>query len=86
MSKPVSTTLASHFKFSELQKSQSMDEVEHMSKVLYVSAVGSTMYAMVCTRPDIAKSVIVVSRYMANLGKKALGNCLVDIEISQRSS
>ena len=28
-----------------------------MSKVLYVSAVGSLMYNMVCTRPDIAHVV-----------------------------
>ena len=49
---------------------QSMDEVEHMSKVPYASAVGSIMYAMVCTRPDIAQSVSVVSKYMANPGKR----------------
>ena len=69
-SKPVSTPLASHFKLSELQMPQSMDEVEHMSKVPYASAVGSIMYAMVCTRPDIAQSVSVVSKYMANPGKR----------------
>lgn len=28
------------------------------------------MYAMVCTHPDIAHGVSVVSRYMANLGKE----------------
>uniref|UniRef100_A0A3Q7IX76 Reverse transcriptase Ty1/copia-type domain-containing protein n=1 Tax=Solanum lycopersicum TaxID=4081 RepID=A0A3Q7IX76_SOLLC len=32
--------------------------------------VGSLMYAMVCTRPDIAHVVGVVSRYMANPGKE----------------
>ena len=31
---------------------------------------GSLMYAMVCTRPDIAHAVGVVSRYMNNLGKE----------------
>ena len=41
-----------------------------MSRVPYSSAVGSLMYAMVCTRPDIAHSVGVVSRYMKNLGKE----------------
>ncbi|WMV36884.1 hypothetical protein MTR67_030269 [Solanum verrucosum] len=70
MSKPISTTLASHFKLSELQMPQSMDEVEHMSKVPYASTVGSIMYAMVCTHPDIAQSVSLVSRYMTNPGKK----------------
>ena len=57
MSKPVSTLLASHFKLSELQMPQSMDEVEHMSKVPYASAVGSIMYAMICARLDISQSV-----------------------------
>ena len=41
-----------------------------MSKVPYQSVVGSLMYAMVCTRPDIAHAVGVVSRYMRNPGKQ----------------
>ncbi|XP_070029435.1 secreted RxLR effector protein 161-like [Nicotiana sylvestris] len=41
-----------------------------MSKVLYASAVGSLIYAMVCTRPDIAHAVGVVSRYMSDPGKE----------------
>ena len=36
-----------------------------MSKVPYASAIGSLMYAMVCTRPDIARAVGVVSRFMS---------------------
>ena len=39
-----------------------------MSKVPYALVVGSLMYAMVCTRPDIAHAVGVVSRYMSHLG------------------
>jgi hypothetical protein len=35
-----------------------------------VSAVGSLMYEMVCTRPDIAHAVGVLSRYMSKLGKE----------------
>ena len=41
-----------------------------MTLVPYASVVGSLMYAMVCTRLDIAHAVGVVSRYMANTGKK----------------
>ena len=41
-----------------------------MSKIPYASAVGSMMYAMVCTRPDIAHSVGVVSRFLANPRKQ----------------
>ena len=41
-----------------------------MAKVPYASIIGSLMYAMVCTRPDIAHVVGVVSRYMSNPGKQ----------------
>ncbi|KAH9294471.1 hypothetical protein KI387_040324, partial [Taxus chinensis] len=36
-------------------------------EVPYSSAVGSLMYAMVCTRPDIAHAVGAVSRFMSDL-------------------
>ena len=39
-----------------------------MSKVPYALAIGSLMYAMVCTRPNIAHAVGFVSRYMSHLG------------------
>ncbi|XP_068645150.1 secreted RxLR effector protein 161-like [Aristolochia californica] len=39
-----------------------------MDNVPYVSTIGSLMYEMVCTRPDIAHAVGVVSKYMSNLG------------------
>ncbi|KAE8692332.1 hypothetical protein F3Y22_tig00110840pilonHSYRG00095 [Hibiscus syriacus] len=45
-------------------------EREYMSKVPYASDVGSLMYAMVCTRPDISQAVGVVSRYMHDPGKE----------------
>ena len=36
----------------------------------YASAVGSLMYAMVCTRPDIAHAVRILSKFMSNPGKE----------------
>ena len=36
----------------------------------YASAIGSLMYAMVCTRPNITHAVGVVSRYMSRPGKQ----------------
>ena len=68
--KPVTTPLAPHFRLSALHSPQSEDEEAAMSHVPYSSAVGSLMYAMVCTRPDIAHAVSVVSRYMAHPGKE----------------
>ena len=41
-----------------------------MSKVPYSSAVGSLMYAMVCTRLDISHAVGAVSRFMSDPGKE----------------
>ena len=49
-----------------------------MSHVPYSGAVGSLIYAMVCTRPYLSHAVSVVSRYMHNPGKKSLGGCEVD--------
>ena len=40
-----------------------------MSQVLYQSAIGSLMYAMVCTRPEITQVVVVLFHYMSNLGR-----------------
>ncbi|KAL5841649.1 hypothetical protein ACOSQ3_012252 [Xanthoceras sorbifolium] len=67
--KPVSTPLGVHFRLSKEQSPKTEEERTHMAKVPYASAIGSLMYAMVCTRPDIAQVVGAVSRYMNNPGK-----------------
>jgi hypothetical protein len=41
-----------------------------MSHVPYAIVVGSLMYAMVCTRPDIAHAEGLLSRYMSKPGKE----------------
>jgi len=64
----VTTSLAGHFKLSSKQCPQSPEENE-MSRVPYASAVGSLMYAMVCTRSDLAYAVSTVSRFISNPGK-----------------
>ncbi|XP_038697978.1 secreted RxLR effector protein 161-like [Tripterygium wilfordii] len=40
-----------------------------MSKIPYASAIGSIMYAMVCTRPDVSYALSVTSRYQGNPGE-----------------
>ena len=68
--KPVSTPLAGHLKLSKKMCPTTVEEKGNMAKVPYSSAVGSLMYAMVCTRPDIAHAVGVVSRFLENPGKE----------------
>eukprot|EP00253_Pinus_taeda_P016959 PITA_16959 len=60
--KPVSIPLARNFKLSKEACPKTQEEMACMYKVSYALAVGSLMYAMVCTRPDIAHAVGVVSR------------------------
>ena len=47
-----------------------IEEMEYISHVPYENAVGSLMYAMVCTRPDIVHAVGVLSIYMLIPGKE----------------
>jgi len=63
--KIVFTPLATHFKLSTTLSPKSEHEKKYMENVPYSSAIGSLMYLMVCTRPDIAQAVSVVSRYLA---------------------
>ena len=50
--------------------SKAQEEEEYMSQFPYASVVGSLMYAMVCTIPNIAHAVGVLSRYMSKPGKE----------------
>ncbi|CAA0825269.1 Uncharacterized mitochondrial protein AtMg00810 [Striga hermonthica] len=68
--KPVSTPLANHFKLSVDQCPKSDKETQDMVEVPYASAVGCLMYAMVCTRPDLAHAVGQVCKYMSRPGKQ----------------
>ena len=68
--KRASTPLGSHFKLRKEQSPKTKEERDHMSKVPYASAISSLMYAMVCTRPNIAHVMGVVSRFMSRPGKQ----------------
>ncbi|KAH9781363.1 Integrase catalytic domain-containing protein [Citrus sinensis] len=68
--KPVTVPMSAHFRLSKLQEPEEDHDLVHMKSVPYSSAVGSIMYSMVCTRPDVAHSVGVVSRFMGNPGRE----------------
>jgi len=63
-SKPVRVPIPVGVRLSAEQCPKTQEEEEDMSRVPYASVVGSLMYAMVCTRPDIAHSMGVLSRFM----------------------
>ena len=62
------TPVAKGDKFSLTQCPKNNLEIEEMQNIPYASAVGSLMYAQVCTRPDIAFIVGMLGRYMSNPG------------------
>ncbi|KAL4388577.1 hypothetical protein GQ457_09G016830 [Hibiscus cannabinus] len=41
-------------------------ERERMSQISYASTIGSIMYAMICTRPDLSYALSMTNRYQAN--------------------
>ena len=55
---------------SDDQRPKTLEEENIMRQVPYASIVGSLMYAMLCTKPDIYYSVGMVSRYQSNAGLK----------------
>ena len=54
---------------SKSQCATSDMEIANMSRIPYASAIGSIMYAMICTRPDVSYAISVTSRYQANPGE-----------------
>jgi ATP-binding cassette subfamily B (MDR/TAP) protein 1 len=51
---------------SKTQCPSMIDELDHMSKVPYASAIGSIMYAMISTRPDVSHALSAMSRYQSD--------------------
>ena len=69
-SKPVKVPIPVGVRLSAEQCPKTQEEEEDMSHVPYASAVSNLMYVMVCTRPNIAHVVGVLSRFMSKLGKE----------------
>ena len=65
--KPVTTPLTSQFRISSALCPQLDEDVDYLSRVPYSNVVGSLVYAMVSSRPDLA---FAISKCMEKLGKK----------------
>jgi hypothetical protein len=55
-------------KYESFQNSRNKYEIDQMKSVPYASAVGSLMYAQVCTRPDLTFVTGMLDRYQKNPG------------------
>lgn len=66
----VSTPLGTQFKLQSLSQGEEEQQSREMEKVPYSSAVGSLMYAMVGSRPDLAYVVGLICRFMSKPSTK----------------
>ena len=63
--KVVNVPFAKHFKLSLDQSHKDEKSDKEMSDIPYFSVVGSLMYNMVYTRPDLVHALSVVSKFMS---------------------
>ena len=54
---------------SKTQCPMMQDERDRMSKIPYASAIGSTRYVMLCTRPDVSYALSMTSRHQSDPGE-----------------
>ena len=53
-------------RLSKTQCPATDEDREHMRSVPYASAIGSIMYAMLCTRPDVSLAISMAGRFQSN--------------------
>ncbi|XP_073057179.1 secreted RxLR effector protein 161-like [Primulina eburnea] len=68
MCSPIIALIVKEDNFNIRQRPKNYLEREQMKNISYVSAVGSLIYAQVCTRPNIAFVVGMLRRYQSNPG------------------
>ncbi len=66
--KPSPAPIVKGDRFGNFQCPRNQYEIDQMKAVPYASAVGSLMYAQVCTRPDLAFVTGILGRYQSNPG------------------
>ena len=63
---PTPAPIVKRVKFGKFQSPRNQYEINEMKVVLYASAVGSLMYAQVCTRPGLAIVTGMLGKYQKN--------------------
>ncbi|XP_047330237.1 secreted RxLR effector protein 161-like [Impatiens glandulifera] len=71
--KSVNVPLASYFVLNKDQSPKTETEITEMKNVPYSNAIGSVMYLMISTRPDIAYTISFLCRFMSNPGTNLVG-------------
>ena len=56
-------------KLSKTQNPTTAEDREKMSVIPYASAIGSIIYAMLCTRPDVCLATCLARGYKGDLGE-----------------
>jgi hypothetical protein len=67
--KPIDNPIAKGEKLCLEMCPKTQDEIKKMARVPYANAIGSLMYAMMCTQSDICYAVGLVSRFQSNPGQ-----------------
>lgn len=70
LAKTLSIPLPTDCKLSKTMCPKTQEEEQEMLHVPYASVVGSVMYMMLCTRPDLSHSISLLNRFMSNPGKQ----------------
>jgi hypothetical protein len=68
-SKKVFLPMSHGITLSKSQGATTPNEQKKMSVIPYASAIGSIMYVMLCTRPDVSFALSVTSRYQSDFVK-----------------
>ena len=62
--------LGAHLDLTKIKGKLSVAELNIMKSIPYDAAVGSVMYSMICTRPDLAFTISTLSRFMSEPTEK----------------
>ena len=60
--------MSSGINLSKTQSRSTNEERDRMRDIPYASAIGSIMYAMLCTQPDVSYALSATSRYQSSPG------------------
>lgn len=62
--------LGGHLDLTRNKTHLTKNVVNHMKNIPYDAALGSVMYAMICSRPNLAFAISVLNRFMSEPGEK----------------